>query len=317
MITNTENRKILLSFIVPVYKVEEYLDRCISSILNQTYMYFELILVDDGSPDSCGIICEQWKKKDARIRVFHQENGGLSKARNKGIQVAKGEYLLFVDSDDYIKSDYAERMLEKIVEEDAEIACCNFVYEFMDGTEKTYKGTSKAGLLSPRITVSGREFIQLWTNLGYTDLVIMWNKIYHRSCFDSYRLPSKKLHEDEFSMHHLLYERNRIAWVPYAGYHYTIRSNSITGKGQNYPDYMDALIDRTLFYIEKDDKPLCLQMQGRFLLSVKEAGKKINDKEKRIRKKTLGTIFFKMLLKKWISFPVFAQRMMKYTFLIR
>ena len=112
----------LISIIVPVYNVEEYLDKCVESIVNQTYKNIEVILVDDGSPDNCPKMCDDWAKKDKRIKVIHKKNGGLSDARNKGIDESKGEYLSFVDSDDYITDNYVELLYNIISKEHADIS---------------------------------------------------------------------------------------------------------------------------------------------------------------------------------------------------
>jgi len=114
----------MISVIVPVYKVEQYLRQCIESILNQTYQDLEILLIDDGSPDRCGIICEEYAKKDPRIKVFHTENHGLSAARNVGLQIAKGEYIGFVDSDDWIEPDMYEILLRRLEETDTDISVC-------------------------------------------------------------------------------------------------------------------------------------------------------------------------------------------------
>ena len=118
--------KPLLSIIVPVYNVEKYIERCIKSILNQSFTNFELILVDDGSPDNCGKICDEYKKKDSRIKVIHKKNGGLSDARNAGIERAKGEYIAFVDSDDFINKYMYEILYKNAKKWDADISICNF-----------------------------------------------------------------------------------------------------------------------------------------------------------------------------------------------
>ncbi len=120
-----------ISIIVPVYKVEKYLKKCVDSILAQTFSDFELILVDDGSPDNSGRICDDYAKKDARVRVVHKQNGGLSSARNAGIEVAKGKYLGFVDSDDYIAEDMYELLYKAIIKEEADLSICGIydVYE--------------------------------------------------------------------------------------------------------------------------------------------------------------------------------------------
>ena len=107
-----EGNQSLISVIVPVYKVEQYLDKCVESIVNQTYRNLEIILVDDGSPDNCPAMCDGWAKRDYRIKVIHKANGGLSDARNAGIEVAQGEYICFVDSDDYLESNYLKELIE-------------------------------------------------------------------------------------------------------------------------------------------------------------------------------------------------------------
>ena len=114
----------LISVIVPVYKVEKFLARCLDSIISQTYENMEIILVDDGSPDSCGSICDEYAQRDARFRVLHKENGGLSDARNCGVEIASGAYIAFIDSDDYIAPNYVEYLYRLLVDNDADISCC-------------------------------------------------------------------------------------------------------------------------------------------------------------------------------------------------
>ena len=118
--------KALISIIIPVYKVEKYLEKCIQSVINQTYENLQIILVDDGSPDNCGKICVEYAKKDHRIEVIHKSNGGLSDARNKGLEIAKGEYIGFVDSDDYIESDMYEVLYNLLKQYNAYVKICNF-----------------------------------------------------------------------------------------------------------------------------------------------------------------------------------------------
>ncbi len=126
----------LISAIVPIYKSEKYIARCIESVLNQTYKNFELILVDDGSPDASGTICDKYAKEDARIKVIHKENGGVSSARNIGIDVSTGEYITFIDSDDYVTSGFFQYALEKIVESDADLFVSGVLREYPDGSKK-------------------------------------------------------------------------------------------------------------------------------------------------------------------------------------
>ena len=127
------NRVPKVSIIVPVYKVEKYLRKCIDSIINQTLKDIEIILVDDGSPDNCGKICDEYAAKDTRIKVIHKENGGLSSARNAGMEVAEGEYIGFVDSDDWIETDYVGELLFCLIQSESDMAICSIRHENKDG----------------------------------------------------------------------------------------------------------------------------------------------------------------------------------------
>ena len=133
----------LISVIVPIYNVEKYLDRCVDSIINQTYKNLEIILVDDGSPDNCPQMCDDYAKKDSRIKVVHKENGGLSDARNVGMEVATGEYVSFIDSDDYISLDFYETLLETIVDNDSDIVECGVVKFYEDNSFDKYSDDLK------------------------------------------------------------------------------------------------------------------------------------------------------------------------------
>ena len=129
------SNKACISVIVPVYKVEPYLDRCVQSVVNQTYPNLEIILVDDGSPDQCPVMCDTWAKKDPRIRVIHKKNGGLSDARNAGMAAASGEYISFVDSDDWIAPEMLERLVKALERDDSDIAACAVEMVWEDGRE--------------------------------------------------------------------------------------------------------------------------------------------------------------------------------------
>ena len=182
--------KPLLSIIVPVYKVENYLQKCIDSILAQTFTDFELILVEDGSPDGCPALCDAAAAKDARIRVLHQKNGGLSAARNAGLDVARGEWIGFVDSDDYIAPEMYETLYKAVQNTGADLALCD------------YAAVDEAGIpclppytgLAQRI-FTGRELLKRATN---TMAQPAWNKLYRRVIFAQLRYPEGKLNEDIF-----------------------------------------------------------------------------------------------------------------------
>ena len=127
----------MISVIVPIYNVEKYVNKCVGSIVNQTYTNLEIILVDDGSPDRCPEICDEWAKKDSRIKVIHKKNGGLSDARNAGMKIASGDYIAFVDSDDWIAPEMYERLLMAIKNDNSDIAACAVKMVWEDGSSRT------------------------------------------------------------------------------------------------------------------------------------------------------------------------------------
>lgn len=218
----------LISVVVPVYKVEKYLDRCVASITAQTYKNLEIILVDDGSPDCCGQLCDRWAQEDPRVKVVHKQNGGLSSARNAGIAVATGAYVGFVDSDDYIHPQMYEKLYAALVETAADISICN--YDYVDG--ETDKPDLKMREISPMKTevltrTQGYEKVSRIVT-GYGFYVTAWNKLYPRSIFDQLQFKEGFIHEDEFFVHHLFARCNRIATIADALYMYVQRGGSIT-----------------------------------------------------------------------------------------
>lgn len=182
---------ILISIVVPVYKVKEYINDCISSILQQSYPYFELILVDNGSPDNCGEICDQYALQDKRIHVIHKQNGGLSDARNAGINVAKGEYITFVDSDDIVHQDYLKNMLEAAIQYYADIVQCNFSHKFSLLGEKN-KGQKDMLIFNP--TDALHDLLKM-----RTVQVNAWAKLYKLNLFKKIRYPYGRINEDNLT----------------------------------------------------------------------------------------------------------------------
>ncbi len=211
-----------ISIIIPVYKVEPYLEKCIESILNQTYKNLEIILVDDGSPDNCPEICDKYARKDNRIIVIHKDNGGLSEARNYGLNIATGDYILFVDSDDYIRHDMCEIMLKNAIETKANMVVCDY-YLVQDEMiiEKKDNELKKEILNSDQYM---HRFI-FEKNICY---VVAWLKLYERSLFKDLRFPVGVIHEDEFMIHKIVYRCSLISCIPEKLYFYVKRENSIT-----------------------------------------------------------------------------------------
>ena len=212
-------KELFVSVIVPIYKVEEYLDECVQSILNQTYGNFELILVDDSSPDNCGKMCDIYAAENPKVKVIHKENGGLSSARNAGLEIAKGDYIVFIDSDDYIRECYLEDMVKLAVQYDADLVACHFTKaEAFENWEDTNK----------QLIYHGEEII----NNRFTDDVIMtvaWNKLYHRKFFFDYglRYPYGKIHEDNFLTPQILYRATCMVITGKSLYFYRVREDSI------------------------------------------------------------------------------------------
>ena len=170
----------LISIIVPVYKVEKYLKKCIDSILNQTYKNYELILVDDGSPDCCPIICDNYAEKNDRVIVIHKQNGGLSDARNTGIAIAKGDFICFVDSDDYVSEDFCELLLNAVLKSNADMAICNYLVVDENGNSIQDKNVH---LPIQDECISSQEFIKEYCGKYGWYYVVAWNKIYKRDLF--------------------------------------------------------------------------------------------------------------------------------------
>lgn len=234
----------LISVIIPVYNVEKFLDKCIQSVVKQSYINLEIILVNDGSLDGSGGICDKWSKLDSRIKVIHQQNGGLSKARNTGLDIATGEYIGFVDSDDYICVNMYEHLIELAKKNNSEMVICN--YRFVD--------TKGAILRQEKIIkneiLSKYDMFKKITESSNFYFVTAVNKIYSRSIFDDLRFPIGKIHEDEFIIHKVINKCNSIATVDNYFYNYVQRDDSIMHSKYSIKrlDGMEALIDRYLFY---------------------------------------------------------------------
>ncbi|MBQ8782819.1 MAG: glycosyltransferase family 2 protein [Clostridia bacterium] len=193
----------LISVIVPVYNVEKYIDRCVTSIVEQTYENLEIILVDDGSPDNSGALCDEWAKKDSRIKVFHKENGGLSDARNAGTKLATGEYITYIDSDDYILPEYVEHLYRNIILHSADISCCDF--------QKVYNYTTNFDNTTEDIQcISGRDSCLKMFEEDGVYFVIAPCKLYKIDIVREYEFPKGLINEDEATTYKYLYESKRV-----------------------------------------------------------------------------------------------------------
>ena len=240
-----------VSVIVPVYKVSAYLEKCVRSICGQTYENIEILLVDDGSPDTCPEMCEKLAREDRRIKVIHKPNGGLSSARNAGIQDSTGQWLMFVDGDDFIAPDMVQKLYDAAQLHQAKVAFCTvtaFVEDEKGYREVAFWGPPPTGVRDGQAVL--QEAIgQRKGHLGGHH-VIACNKIYHRSIFDSLRYPEGQVHEDEAIAHHILGSCGKIVGIGDALYYYRQHENSIMGQRSLLRSQSMAMAygDRLLFY---------------------------------------------------------------------
>lgn len=242
-----------ISIIVPVYKVERYLRRCIDSILNQTFNDFDLILVDDGSPDSCGDICEKYAKTDNRITIIHRENGGLSAARNSGIKWAlknsDSEWITFVDSDDWLHPDYLKILLECAKKFNTEVSVCNFLRTFDNAVNS---------MLEKKLNVQKHSCKDFFINYNL-NAVVAWGKLYKKYFFKDILYPEGRLHEDEFTTYKILFKCDFVCFVNEELYYYFINPAGITegkeGKVWNEKKvYFISAMEERLIYFKKTKK---------------------------------------------------------------
>lgn len=210
----------MVSIIVPVYQVQAYLTRCVESVMAQTVSDWELILVDDGSTDRSGEMCDAFCEKDSRISVIHQPNGGLSAARNSGLKRAKGEWIAFLDSDDCLHPQMLERLFGAALGERCEIAACRYLpfSDRLPAVEGSGKTTVYSAEDAMRYLIRNTVFQQ-----------VVWNKLYHRRVLEKLTFPEGKCHEDEFFTWRAFLNAERIAAVDFTGYFYFQRPDSIMG----------------------------------------------------------------------------------------
>lgn len=243
----------LISVIVPIYKVEKYLDKCIRSIVEQTYKNLEIILVDDGSPDRCGEIAESWAAKDSRILYLKKTNGGVSSARNYGIDNSHGEFLAFVDSDDYIAPSMYEELYKAIIDNAADMTVCdcNEVYE--DGSP--YLANSHRPLL-PYTCFSREEYLwRLFKSISSLNYGVAWNKLYKAKLFEEARYPIGKINEDQFIIHYIVHKATKIVTINQKLYYYVQHSSSIMGSIKQNPKAIcgiEAYEDRQQFLTDNN-----------------------------------------------------------------
>lgn len=211
----------LVSVIVPVYGVEDYLEKCIESMRSQTYRNLQIILIDDGSPDNCGAICDEYAKTDSRISVIHKPNGGVASARNAGLRAAMGEYIGWVDPDDWIQPDMFEYLLSNAVRYGADITVCGRIEQYV--SRQVYKGWAETELINCEEALK-----RLLENREMGNY--LWDKLFKRGLFEGVAFPEGRTFEDVAVMHRLFVKAERVLCLPEYKYNYTQRENSIVGK---------------------------------------------------------------------------------------
>lgn len=244
----------LISIIIPIYNVEKYLEPCINSVINQTYTNLEIILVNDGSTDHSSYIINKYIKKDSRIKVINKNNGGLSDARNAGIDIATGEYIGFIDSDDLITNNYFETLYGLLNNYGADISICNFT-PFNDNK----KNFNNSPLDVQLIEYTNIQALEQYFDEYYIQMVVAWGKLYKKDFFKNIRFPIGKMREDEFTTYKLLYKANKIVFTTECLYYYLQREDSIMGPSFSLKrelNFLEALNERYLFYEQKGLKIL-------------------------------------------------------------
>lgn len=238
----------LISVIIPVYKVEKYLEQCVESVRQQTYSNIEIILVDDGSPDKCGKICDEYACKDKRIKAIHQNNMGLSVARNTGVEYSKGEYLVFIDSDDYIHP----KLLEISYREAKKYNCDLVVYNYKKIKENT-DYNEKNMIINEKYNIEiydNLEGISQLFNDKYGEFNAAWSKLYKRHIFDKVKFPEGKIYEDALLAHEILYNSYKIVYIPLKLYYYRNRKDSIVNSNFSFKnlDFVESCYIAMSFY---------------------------------------------------------------------
>lgn len=242
----------IVSIIVPVYKVENEIDRCIQSILNQTYTSIEIILVDDGSPDKCPQICDKYAKQDKRIKVIHKENGGLSDARNVGLDMAKGEYIAFIDSDDWVEDSFIEQLLTNLISTNSDISICGYTLVNENNQKRHYSARKDLEILE-----NEEALRELFTQEKFGCMV--WQKLYRKELFKDIRFPVNKLYEDVAVSLPLFIKSKQCVISNKELYFYFQRNSSIvnskfSNKKLDMLEYVQDMIDYSHLHGHKYDE---------------------------------------------------------------
>ena len=270
-----------ISIIVPIYNVEKYLDECLNSIVNQSYTNLEIVLVDDGSPDNCPKMCDEWAKKDNRIIVIHKENGGLSDARNAGLNAITGDYFVFVDSDDFVHKDYIKILKDGIDKYNADICIASHIRFLNSVTQEEIDSNYEL-----------HDSLQAYFRLAnwHKDYVVAWSKMYKTNIFRDLQFKKGKINEDEFYITEVYYKTDKIVYTPAKIYFYRENPNSITGKSFTPKNInsLESLEFRDDFFVKnnftqflRNNRMSLLFLNATLYFDAKNAGYKKEAKELR------------------------------------
>ncbi|MCR4676280.1 MAG: glycosyltransferase [Sphaerochaetaceae bacterium] len=237
----------LVSVIVPAFNVEKYIEKCVLSIKNQTYKDIEIILVDDGSKDRTGEICDSLSLKYPRIIVAHKQNGGLAGARNTGLKMASGRYVCFVDSDDFVEPFYVERLYASIKKNDSDIAFCGY-----DRVDESYRRIEDAAFSEGEKTMSREDLLRKISS-GWTFGIVVWNKMYDRNILEGFSFSTVGKYEDLASIYKIYDRAQKASFVKDICYHYLVRSGSImkTGTDLENLNNINVIIDRAKYFHDR------------------------------------------------------------------
>ena len=295
--------------IVPVFKAERYLDKCVQSILDQTFQDFELILVDDGSPDRCGEMCDGWEKKDSRVRVIHKANGGQADARNKALDLACGDYIVFVDSDDWIKEDMLATLYALIQDTDTDMACCNFFSINEDGSQ--HWETAK---ITPGLWTQDDFWHQYFCHSSKTYYDIVCCKLYKKELFENVRFLTGHIHEDTYIIYSLVSQCSKIAATDKIEYYYLFHEASTMNTPKSIRNLTSpkAHINRAQAFAERQkwffsEESLMSAIHEMLLGEYGEGGKRSREYKalKREAKALYHRLFKHLGLKRKISMSLF------------
>lgn len=284
----------MISVIIPVYNVEKYLVRCIESICGQTYRNLEIILVDDGSTDSSGDICDNYAQKDDRIHVIHKTNGGLSDARNTGLEMARGSYISFVDSDDYIAKNMYENLMECIKKYQTRMAVCGFWA--VDDEGNLFEGKSSTALSDGCYT--NEKFMEMASYSEGWNFIVVWNKLYSRDIIDKIRFPVGKIHEDQYIFYDLVLACDNISVTAEKLYYYRQRNQSITNDIYSVKrlDEVEAILQQCKFFERNQNRNAFIRTERRAFMFLEEGLVKLLDEYSKQRVKEIVNEYRKIYL---------------------